>query len=122
MLVISRKQIAVFDSAMLECDVIDLAKRMERDHPKELGIKVPADARVEFIRKSHKEAKTCNLRTKEQIYLFAEARLLLGPEFHKDCISRPDLVSFLQDSEICADDKANALSDELALTIAFASK
>jgi len=122
MLIISTEQLAALDSTMLERDVSELAKRLERDHPKEIALEVPLEARLEFVRESHEEAKSCGLRTKEQIYLFAEARLLFGIGFHKDSESHPTLVSCLQDSAIGTDEKVGALSEELAFSVAFASK
>ncbi|WAC21841.1 hypothetical protein OVA24_10645 [Luteolibacter sp. SL250] len=118
MLIISRQQMMVLDSEMLERDVAGLAERLGREHPKESAI-VPPDSRVPFIRESVEEARACGLRTKDQIYLFAEARMLFGPGFHKDNGSHGDLANCLQRSENTADEKANALSEELALHAAF---
>lgn len=109
----------MFDALALEWDIVELCRRLGEEHAEECrSIGTDMD-RQDFVRLAHKEALICGIRLKQNIYLFTEARLLLGPGFHENRGQRPELVELLQDGRENEDKKADAISDELAMQEVF---
>jgi hypothetical protein len=117
MLRISDIKLRMFDTIALDRDIDELSHRLADEHSEE-SAKIGTDMdRKEFVRISHNEASSCGIRLKPNVYLFAEARLLLGPGFHVNRCQMPELV--LHDEKACEDGKADAISEELALREVF---
>lgn len=116
---ISNGQFKMFDALALERDIVELSRRLGEEHPEEcMTIGTDTD-RQDFVRLAHKEALTCGIRLKQNVYLFTEARLLLGPGFHDNRGQRPELVEFLQNWKTSEDKKADVIADELAMREVF---
>lgn len=120
MIQIRQNQIEAMDKMMLDKEVTELSARLAEEHPVAVGRACPEpEQRENFVRTGYQEAFECGVRGKENVYLFVEARLLLGPRFHEDRCQLPELVQLLRDGKVSEATKADAISEKLAMREVF---